>query len=366
MLKKITNCSLLILSFLFMAHGMNHAAQFLKSPEVQELENVVGQAVSNSAVQDEAKNIFNEITHNTSSISTTTTTTTNSTLPTVPSILINGQEESKKSPVPNLDLGSFLSPTRATSTSIPKTPIHNARQLSHNVANAKRAQTERSARASSNGGSQDVVINMANMPKRNMLSQSSPPIQDNALIDDLAAMEKKYLPNEVWGFVAKANPVLHKFAQDHNLSLDDFLMFADLKNQFDVSPQAVVDQIKNKLPDDKKIADWKQREKYEKIKKNNPDKYEEIILEIFKDVLDQQDGQGKPSAFADTHIDLLEGQVAEDQNTKRNLWIAVAVKAVMLVAGLAGTLAWGAYGQAHTPSTAPTHAPTFAPTFAPV
>lgn len=349
-----------------MAHGMNRAAQFLRSPESQELENVVVQVASNSAVRDEAKDIFNEITHNTLSKSTTSTTTTNSTFPTtntnsVPSIVINGQEEPRRIPVPNLNLGTFLSPTRATSTSIPKTPIHNAKQLSQNVANAKRAQTERTARASSNGGSQDVVINMGTT-KRNMLSQSSSPIQDNALIDDLAAVEKRYVSDEVWAIVAKANPVLHKFAQDHNLSLEDFLMFADLKNQFDVSPQAVVDHIKNRLPDDKKIADWDQPGKYEKIKKNDPGKYEEIILEIFKDVLDHQDGQTKPSALADTHINLLEDQVAKE---KRDFWIAVGAKVVIAILGIGGTI-WGIYGQTHTPSSAPTFAPTHAPTFAPV
>jgi hypothetical protein len=340
---------------------------FLNSPEIKELENVAGQVANNPQVQGEARNIFNEITHNTPSTSTIPTTTTSSTSPlaastsSIPSIVINDQE-SKKSTVPNLNLGSSLAPTRAMSSSMRKTSINTSNQLSFNINRA--AKTERSARASDGGGQQgDVVVDIS--PMKRSVSRLAPSIQDNDLIDRLATVEKRYSPAEVWDIVSKANPTLHQFAVDHNLSLDDFLMFAQLKNQFDVSPQAVVDFVKtNKLPDDKKTADWNQPAKYEKIKNNDPQKYEEIVLEIFKAVLDEQDGQKTPSPLADTHINLLEDQVASDQDTKKKLWIAIGVKAVLLLVGVAGSI-WGIYGQVHNPTAAPTNAPTYAPTFAP-
>lgn len=363
MIKKII-CCFFLLSVSCVTYGMEN---FLNSPETKELENVVGQGARNSQMQGEANNVFiTDITHSTSSIPTISTTTTGSTSPvasanSIPNIVINEQGP-KKSTVPNLNLGSSLSPTRAMSSSMRKTSINTSNQLSFNINRA--AKTERSARASDGGGQQgDVVVDIN--PMKRSVSRFAPSIQDNDLIDRLATVEKRYSPSEVWDIVGKANPTLYQFAIDHNLSLDDFLMFAQLKNQFDVSPQAVVDFVKtNKLPDDKKTADWNQPAKYEKIKNRDPQKYEEIVLEIFKAVLDEQDGQKTPSPLADTHINLLEDQVASDQKTKKKLWIAIGVKFVIILIGIGGTI-WGAYGQAHNPTTAPTNAPTYAPTFAP-
>lgn len=365
MLKKIMSRSLLIVSLSCVTYSMDTIVDFTKSPQMKELESVVGNLVSNPEVQSEAKDIFNTITH-----ATTSTTTTSSTVPMtssnpVPTIVINSSESPKKNAVPNLNLSSSLAPSRAMSTSIPKTPINNAKQLSHHVANAKRAQTARSTREN-NGSSQDAVINMTTVPKRSV-SPSLFSVQDNDVIDSLAAAEKKYLPSEVWDFVAKANPVLHKFAQEHNLSLDDFLMFAELKNSLDVSPQAVVDHIKDsKLPDDKKIANWDQPKKYEKIKKDNPDKYEEIILEMMKDLFDKEDGASKPSPLADTHIELAEDHITTQTSTIKKQCIGLVTTVLVGVGMFAGAVIWGAFKTAEASTGAPTFAPTYAPTFAPV
>lgn len=254
--------------------------------------------------------------------------------------------QGSRSQVPNLSLST--SPlTRAMSASIPKTPIKKAHELPKHI--NKVAQSARTP----------IPTNRTpDFTQSGALDQMS---------DDIGG--KNYSEQEVWSILEKLNSVLYKFALENNLSLEQTLMFGELKSRLDISPEAVVDFIKKKLPDDKKVADWNQPGKYKKIQKNDPQKYKEIIFEVMKAVMDEEEGGQKASPLADTHIQLAEEQINTQDSTIKKQWLGIAASA----AGLVLTIAWalwqtiGSHVSAPTasPTQNPTNIPTMMPTGAP-
>jgi hypothetical protein len=275
-------------------------------------------------------------------------------------IPLSNNNQASRHQVPNLNLNSStLPPMRLLSSSAPlKTPVKTVDQLTKGI-NKTKVQSARNNNGPStrntpsvSNNSQDVVINMAS-------------VQKSALSDDtelLSTNERTYTANEVWNMIQEVKPEVVEFAQENNLSLDQAILFGGLLKKFNVSPAAVVEYInKNKLPDDKKTV--MTSAEYKKIQKEQPDQYKKIILEILKDISDEQEKEGQKtvSPLTDTHIDLLEGQVASDKNTKLYQWAALAVTLTTFL----GSLGWAIYGQVKPVTNAPTMAPTFAPTFEP-
>jgi hypothetical protein len=400
MMKKILLYLVLVICIPRVVHTMElvqKVEQLASSPEAKDIEGkVIGFVQSPTGqniikeVEDKAVSLFSHKTATTTTTTaTTSTTTTTSTVPTIvvsnpvantviaqnnvalnqssssvqPSVQVHDQ--TSKTQVPNLNLNSStLAPTRAESTVLqPKTPVK-LNQLEKHVRKA----TGQSARnntplpstrntSSAGNNSQDVVIDMGFVQK-----SVSPPHASNQA-SDIATKERTYTVDEVWDMFKEVKPELVKFADENKLPLEQAIVFGSLLKKYNVSPETVVEHInKKKLPEDKKTAI--PVAEYKKIQKNDPNKYKGIILEILKDISEEQEqeGQTTSSPLTDTHIDLLEGQVATDKNTKLYQWAALAVT---VFSGLGG-FAWAIYGQVTKSATvAPTFAPTIAPTFAP-
>ncbi len=196
---------------------------------------------------------------------------------------------------------------------------------------------------------QDTVIPMTTVPHRGV-SPSISVSQDN----NDAVVVRTYTEDEVWDILSIANPVLYNFAVEHQLPLDQALIFGELKSKLDISPDAVVDFVKSRLPENKKGIDWNQSGKYQKLQRKDPQKYKEIIYEMMKAIVDEQDEQTKSSPLADTHIQLAEKQIAGQDGTIKKQWVGIAAT---VLSGI-GTLTWALYGQITAHTAAPTNTPT--------
>lgn len=348
---KVLFCTLLCIVHM---HGMENfvseVKQFAESPEAQQIEHTVINVVTSpegKQVIGEAKDFVVEKIGNL--VSGAGSQNNNA----------GRSEPVSRYQVPNLQLDSSLSPKRYPSTQIQKKPIKKVTDLSKNVNQI--AQTARTpvptSRAYTPMGStysQDAVINMT-VPNRS-LSPSVSSSQDNNMI-----MGRTYSEGDIWDILAKTNQVLYNFAVEHKLSLEEALMFGELKSKLDISPDAVVDFIKTKLPDDKKVADWNQSEKYKKLQKNDPQKYKEIIFEVMKSVMDEDSGQKASSPLADTHIELAEQHIVGQDGTIKKQWVGLIAT---VITGI-GMGVWALYGQITGHTAAPTMAPTNMPTFSP-
>jgi hypothetical protein len=108
---------------------------------------------------------------------------------------------------------------------------------------------------------------------------------------------------------------------------------------------------------------------YKKIKKENPEYWATLLLEMIEAVDDEENGSNSSATLTNmngTHMGLLHDQIAVEKNDKFKLCVVIAVKALILVGGFA----WAIYGQitgtaTHTPTNAPTNNPTYSPTFFP-
>lgn len=363
MLKKTGSLAIIIMFASSTMYAMDNFLNMVSSSEAKNVENaVVGFATSPEGKKIEGEVVDfvkNEVTNFTSAKPTTTNNQSISgsaqNTETLPSLVINDNgSEKPRTKVPNLDLDSNAVPMplkRAQTTTLSKTPIKNTHQLKNNV--KQTALTERSARASNN----DTVINISALRKSSPVSQQS---------DDFPNDNKAYTLDEVWVIINKVSPTLCKFAQDNNLPLNDLLMYAEFKNQLEITPEAIVDFINtHKLPDETKIANWNQAQQYKKIKKEDPQKYKEIVLEMFKTVMEQENGTGQASPLTDTHMQLAEKKIGEQDTTIKRQWMGIAASVVTFLL----TVGWGIYAQVtatqHPTTTAPTFMPTSSPTYSP-
>ncbi len=402
MMKKSLLHVLLVLCIPYTMYAMELVQEVEKlanSSEVKDLETkAVGFIQSSTGqgiikeVEDKAVSFFSHNTAVTTDSSTTTATST-----TVPTIVISNpaantviaqnnaalnQSSSEQNPlsnshqtsktqVPNLHLNnSSVTSTstfiRAGSSSLPpKTQVRNVDHLKKNVAKVT-VQSARNYTPSTQNtpsvSNNDVVIDMGSGQKSVPLSSSQGTHQAH---DASTIGVRTYTVQEVWEMIHEVKPELVKFAEENNLSLEQAIVLGKLLKQLNVSPDVVVEHInKNKPSDDKKTVI--SAAEYKKIQKEKPDKYKEIILEILKDISEEQaqpDGQKAVSPLTDTHIQLLEDQVATE---KRDFWIAIGIKVVIALIGTGGVV-WGIIGQVtkSTPTSMPTLMPTMFPTGSP-
>jgi len=326
--------------------------------------------------------------------------------------------------VPNLNLTNL--PKYKSIKNIPKTTVRSHTELMQEVSKAK--QTHRAMFSDSSGqnnkSTHDTIIDI-NSPQgisgsayrkkevhQNLNDSDTPPLQGNDDIGNIGTMQtqksilpralltqglftnleegKSYSEQEVWEFLKATNSALHTFSVYNNLSLDDVIMYAKLLDELNVHPQILVEHIKNKIKlEDKKVLpaslspledlfnqvinqliqprENKQAQEYEKIKKNDPEKYQSIVLEMLKAIVNQEDGKNVPSPLNDTHIELLEKNATNNESTIRYQYIALAVSLITWLGGYA----WGIYGQitggpTSAPTRMPTNSPTYMPTGAPI
>lgn len=189
-----------------------------------------------------------------------------------------------------------------------------------------------------------------------------------------------YAPEDMWHLLEKANPVLYKFAQNNQLSLDEVMQcpysfdnlhpqlqnfakknklpldqmmeYAHLIENFDVEPEALADFLKNHYVEgiDAKLV----LEKLESIKEKNPDDYTQLILDFLRRTCFAEEKKG-PSPLHAAHVAIQSKEISSQKSKIIYQYVALAVSVLLSAAGYA----WGIYGQA---TGTPTHAPTSAPT----
>ncbi|HLJ31910.1 MAG TPA: hypothetical protein VKU36_05720 [Candidatus Babeliales bacterium] len=288
--------------------------------------------------------------------------------------------------VPRLNLSNNILPRSKSVKLAPKTPITSNSQLRERVEQIRQSHRQQISESSSQQiNNAQAKADPEIQPINNNISNSSnaslpftvkrsalPRVLNNDAVIDMGD-GKVYTVAQVWELIQSIDPVLYEFAEKNGLSLDDVGLYSNLLNEFHVHPEALIEFIKencnvkksNKLislGEDKAVDDAKIK-KYRKIQKEEPDKYQAIVLDVLGKAMAKQDGQSTSSPLNDTHIQTLEEQATNSESTIRYQYVALFVGAFLTLAGYA----WGIYGQvtgAHTntPTTAPTGAPIGAPT----
>src|SRR5581483_10148597 len=142
------------------------------------------------------------------------------------------------------------------------------------------------------------------------------------------------------------SPLLSQFAKSHNLSLQELLPYAHLLQEFHLEPQVIAHYGNllhgvNQEPQKHEVA------AYSKIQKKDPQKYEELVLNVFKIITDGPSTDNVASLtnslVSNTHVDVLNNHI-ESQN-ESILYRNMGLVAQFLI--LLGGYAWAIYKQAH-------------------
>jgi len=179
--------------------------------------------------------------------------------------------------------------------------------------------------------------------------------------------KKYYSEDDVWEKIAVLNPTLHMIAQKDNMDLDAIMEFAGVVQDVDIGHEVFMQLAQGNLddvggqqgsslwetarnffignPKAKMLPTEFLHHKYEKIRKNSPDKYKELAYEAVKAAYDHTEGRYNRSAIADTHIELQNGKINEQDATIRQQWIGIIVSFLATIA----SAAWGIYGQTSIP-----------------
>ncbi len=177
---------------------------------------------------------------------------------------------------------------------------------------------------------------------------------------DLFDDKKSYSEEEVWGVVQKVSPALYAFALQHLLSIEEVEEYALLIEELDIDPSVMNEYVHqnstgntqtslfiqglNYLWGDPKKQNMERLAKeYEKIKKDNPETYKQMILEVMKAASDiEAGGKDARSAILDTHVGLQNNALENNAASIRQGYVA----AILGFIGTMGTGAWAVYGQA--------------------
>lgn len=275
----------------------------------------------------------------------------------------------------NLDLTNNLNLSKAKSVrTIPKTPktsVGSHQDLVDQISGAKK--TQRELQSSRNSPKEIGSLNLNDisdgptvLKQRSFLPRV---LGDSDLMHDIV-QDKNHTDEEVWEIIKCLNPVVYDYAKKNNKDLDFVIVSAQLLNDMNIKP-SVLQEFVNKhhnLKGNEVDEDLKQH--YKKIKRDNPDYWQTLILEMFEAVDGEENGS-KSTALTNingTHIGLLTDKVKNQESDKFKLWVVIAVKAVVLIGGFA----WAIYGQisgtshpTNAPTNVPTYSPTYGPTFSP-
>jgi len=178
--------------------------------------------------------------------------------------------------------------------------------------------------------------------------------QPSAQVQPIAAVVRNFSEQEVLDLIGNLNPTLRTFGQTHGYGVQDLLKYSQLLKEFNINPQAMVGfQKKISTVEDKTVKSF-EVEAYKKIQATNPDQYTGMALDLIKQVFGQVDNQPHASALNDTHTNVLNNQIANQNKNMFYAKIAMGIKLVLLAAATA----WGLYGQIHstTNSTGQPHA----------
>jgi hypothetical protein len=289
-------------------------------------------------------------------------------------IEMGGDKPITRPGVPKIDLGGNargrgsmgVSPTKK-----PQTPVDNVSALKGCMQTIET--TKRTARAAENTkrtGPHLLTGDVQQRPHPMLPAQQRKSvlptgllksIADKGLIDDDS---KTYTEDEVWKIIEKCNPVLHSFGQKYKLAIDELDLFAEYINNLDINPGVIIEH--NNVGGNRKIS-FAQRvasyfggdvaeqrlnrlhEQYEQMKKEHPENYKEMALEILKSL--QEGHETNPSTIANVHNDLQSQQI-DDQAAQIRLQYAGMLTSVLLaVLGATGTITQLIYNPTNSNST---------------
>lgn len=175
----------------------------------------------------------------------------------------------------------------------------------------------------------------------------------------LLQQEKFYSEEEIWDKLATFNPVLHSFGKKHNMNIEQLEEFATFLQENDVHPNVLTEytHITNALQnrnawkrfliycfgdaDKKRFNNSLQH--FEKIKKENPDNWQELVLEFMKIKSDQANGFNQRSKIDDIQTEFL---TKDNADQAHQIHVRSFVVIVQFLAGV-GMTAWGIYGQTY-------------------
>ena len=268
-------------------------------------------------------------------------------------------------------LGSFLFPGGIVKT--PKTSITSHKQLAEQISGVKQSHRQTQSDRSSSPKDSDSP-KLDGIPKSSTILKKRSMLPPVLVARELANESVKQDPIEekMWNLVNAANPSLCQFAQEHKMDLDSVIIYGTLLNEMKIKP-GVLDEFLNNHHN-LNVTDSHEAviQGYKKIKKENPEYWTTLLLEMFKELDGQGNGATTRTALTNingTQIGLLHDQIAVEKNDKFKLLIVIGVKFVVILAGIA----WGMYGQisgtanpcTHAPTYMPTNSPTYSPTFSP-
>jgi hypothetical protein len=181
---------------------------------------------------------------------------------------------------------------------------------------------------------------------------------------DLFDEKKSYSEEAMWNMVKAVSPALYGFALQHNLTIEEVEEYADLMQKLDIDPSVINEYVHqsstqktqpsllvqglNYLWGDLTKQNMERLAKeYEKIKKENPETYKEMVLEVMKAAADLEAGLGHGrSKIADTNHTLQSQQLDNQAATLRSTYLGIL--ASILTA--AGGWAFGIVGQIINPT----------------
>jgi hypothetical protein len=254
----------------------------------------------------------------------------------------------------------------------PKTPVSNLKGLKEQVERSK--STHRELQQKTRGLKRSQALERPTFHKKEILTTSVDVPMDSipqgrpGNIDETTSFrledffgiktfdgEKYYSEEEVWEKIAILNPILYMIAEKDNMPLDKLMEFAAVVQDLDIGHQVFMQIAHGNLGDDDgkiTLSRWEKgrnflignpkaetlstsflHSEYEKIKKNMPDKYKELAYEAVKAAYDLSEGRHIRSTIADTHIELQNGKINEQDATIRQQWFGIGLGAVGTIVG---------------------------------
>lgn len=161
--------------------------------------------------------------------------------------------------------------------------------------------------------------------------------------------EKMYTEDELWEKLEHANPALCNFAKAHRMSLDEFDEYAVLMQELDIDPRVITEYAHQNHPETEMhwfnqglaymFRESKEKnverlhKEYDKIKRENPENYKVLVLELMKYAAEEADGVPRRSLIADTHTSLQNDEINAQATQIRQQWLALIVAGATMIGG---------------------------------
>lgn len=170
--------------------------------------------------------------------------------------------------------------------------------------------------------------------------------------------EKTYSESEIWEKLKTFNATLYAFGQKYHMDLDTLESYALFAQEYDVHPtviaehirganlaqetnwwQKAVDRVFGSSGDEQRFNHF--NEHFERIKKENPENFGALVLELMKNTDDQANGMNHKSQIDSMHSTLLTQENSDQLHQIRAQYLAMILQ---FIAGV-GATAWALYGQ---------------------